>query len=402
MLGRGLVLVDDTFFDPHVASTVPTDVGPGAGQAAYDGANYDVVQLFKEFNQNHTNVYQPYTIWSRKPYQGSLINIDAEGNRVTLHNSSRDDALEVWLLGGSTAWGTGAPDDQTIASHLASLLNGTWGIDARVRNLGESAYVSTQEAVYLLLQLQKDVPDVVIFYDGVNDAGASALWPEIPGTHHNIQVFRDALGGESPTVNKKRDALAVLVRSTGLYRVARKALSLVGVESSRAPGVATTGAVGGDQPKPTELQLGEQVINIWLQNYRIVSALGQGYRFVPIFIYQPALTVGEKPLHPSEADILAAEMTDSTSSRVIEVARSARVVLQRHLQTTNDTRDIHDLTDAFRDVPDPIYIDWMHVTGKGNLVVAEAILRILQDTLCNNIPANVSGHTKSQLTSACG
>lgn len=53
-------------------------------------------------------------------------------------------------------------------------------------NYGENAYVSTQGLIHLILLLESgDVPDMVIFYDGVNDIlAASQSW--MPIVHQNL------------------------------------------------------------------------------------------------------------------------------------------------------------------------------------------------------------------------
>ena len=79
------------------------------------------------------------------------------------------------MLGGSSLWGFGARDDQTIPSLLARKLLER-GISVEVKSLSELGYVSTQEVIGLFRELQEGYrPDVVIFYDGVNDTTSAVL-----------------------------------------------------------------------------------------------------------------------------------------------------------------------------------------------------------------------------------
>ena len=121
------------------------------------------------------------------------------------------------MFGGSTAWGEGAPDDETIPSHLARLMN-VWGVDTTVKNLGERGYVSTQEVVFLYRELQAGRrPDVVVFYDGINDAAAASNWPEVPGSHVSLHRIRDRFRfGEVPSERRRE-----FVRSLGIYKASR-------------------------------------------------------------------------------------------------------------------------------------------------------------------------------------
>ena len=73
------------------------------------------------------------------------------------------------MLGGSSLWGFGARDDQSIPSLVVhAMYERGWRVE--LKNLAEIGYVSTQEFVALYRELQAGYrPDVVIFYDGVND-----------------------------------------------------------------------------------------------------------------------------------------------------------------------------------------------------------------------------------------
>ena len=63
--------------------------------------------------------YEPYVLWKRAPYRGETVTIDEEGLRLTAHSQCTAQNYTVWLLGGSTMWGAGAPDWLTIPSLLA-------------------------------------------------------------------------------------------------------------------------------------------------------------------------------------------------------------------------------------------------------------------------------------------
>ena len=286
------------------------------------------------------------------------------------------------MLGGSTTWGTGAPDGQTIPSYLAKLLN-SWGVDTQVRNLGESAFVSTQEVVYLMRELQSGRrPDIVIFYDGANDAAAAEFWPENPGTHHNLTGIRNR-------VERNENAVVHLLRSTALNRAAQFILRRIGPNGTKSGNLVNT----TDIPR-----LGERAANIWLGNYNMTEALGQAYGFVPVFIFQPSLTVGEKPLDASEEGFAATKSGKG-------VRKEMRKAVRQHLQEEGAPAGIYDLSDVFAGVADPIYIDSVHITGKGNQLVAERLFEIVTNDLCQQVPAHVIAHvsvlTRTQLTLAC-
>ena len=168
----------------HVKDTVSPDnaAGPYEPRAylpAYEGADFDPVAMWREIKLGTAQwlSYQPYTVWTRKPIQGQYVNVDEQGCRVTEFNSNEPDALRIWMVGGSTTWGMGVPDTETIPSRLAKLFNDS-GVPTRILNLGHTGFVSTQEVVTLVRELQmREAPDIWVVYDGLNEGLG---WPSDP------------------------------------------------------------------------------------------------------------------------------------------------------------------------------------------------------------------------------
>jgi hypothetical protein len=70
----------------------------------------------------------------------------------------------------------GAPDWGTIPAYLQEELEERFNGAVCVVNYGEDGFASTQEVILLLIELQRgNVPDAVIFYDGVNDVTAADM-----------------------------------------------------------------------------------------------------------------------------------------------------------------------------------------------------------------------------------
>src|SRR5215813_4407022 len=144
-------------------------------------------QEIEEIEKGRTLRWQSYVYWRRTPRRGEYINIGPDGLRKTISVSmSEGDGppMKVFMFGGSTMWGLGAGDDSTIPSIFAEEAKNK-GVNCEVVNFGQYAYVSTQEVIELMLQLQKgNIPDIVIFYDGVNDT-FSGFQLSVPGLPHD-------------------------------------------------------------------------------------------------------------------------------------------------------------------------------------------------------------------------
>lgn len=114
------------------------------------------------------------TVVNPPPFTSRHVNIAPEGYRL-IHGqmpfSTNSGHLNVFVFGGSTTWGYGLPDDETIASHLQRRLND--GLDPplyHVFNYGVCASYSKFEKRHLERLIKEGrKPDHVIFIDGLNE-----------------------------------------------------------------------------------------------------------------------------------------------------------------------------------------------------------------------------------------
>lgn len=122
--------------------------------------------------------FKSYIGWRRKPFHGETINIDGPYAQRRTINTAASDAKRAYLFGGSTMWGTGANDEGTIASQFAAMTG------MRTENFGEAGYTAHQ-SLMLLIQLLQDGhrPDLVIFYDGVNEVAIKCVTVMTPDSH---------------------------------------------------------------------------------------------------------------------------------------------------------------------------------------------------------------------------
>ena len=399
VLGRAASAVDHRFFSPPVLDSVSGALDERQFAAAYDGAGYDVSTLFREFHATERIIYEPYTIWDRRYYPSDLISIDFGGFRRTTNNSEAEDALRVWVFGGSTAWGEGAPDDETIPSHLAGLMN-VWGIDTTVRNLGERGYVSTQEVVFLYRELQAGKrPDVVVFYDGINDAAAASNWPEVPGSHVSLHRIRERFQfGEVPSERRRE-----FVRSLGIYRATRIVLDRLEARE-RLARLEQDDADMDISPRFLDANfrfLGNQAVDVWLANLELVMALSNEFGFTSMFVLQPSLWTYGKPLHVSERRILAEHLERRAMTHIMATRAEMSSILAERRSDGTMPSNVHDLADVFSTVEEPVYIDYVHTAGPGYRIVAEALFERLKVHLCGTMPPNISARVGAALGAAC-
>ncbi len=148
----------------------------------------EAIRAGKEFDrmgERRSYEFYPWTVFRERPFEGELVTVSPAGTRGTappaaVAESKR--ALEIWTLGGSTMFGWGMPDSQTVASHLQTVLQERLpGRRVRVTNHGHSYYFSSME-LNLLIALLRDgeKPDLVVLLDGLNDAAVLTWGLPVP------------------------------------------------------------------------------------------------------------------------------------------------------------------------------------------------------------------------------
>src|SRR5690606_37153586 len=112
--------------------------------------------------------YRDFVGWDRRPFSGETITINYAGERILPGaQPGPDDAPAPRFFGGSTMWGTGAPDEGTIPALFGELRPGM-----RIHNHGETGFVLRQSLAELVnVYAEGGRADLLVFYDGVNDVG---------------------------------------------------------------------------------------------------------------------------------------------------------------------------------------------------------------------------------------
>lgn len=315
---------------------------------------------WQEFKQSDRTRWEPYVYWRRPAFTGDHININSAGIRRTWNQAGADaGALTVLVFGGSTVWGTGTPDDHTIPSFISKQLADR-GVKANVINLGESGYVSTQGAILLLRMLQRgDRPDVVVFYDGVNDT-YSAYQQNTPGIPLNefnrrkeFNLLKQIEMITPTIVARKLDRLSTMK----LVNVVRRKFG----REAYAPREFDPGHK--IQSPRGEPENAARAADTYLANISAIRALGETFGFETLFYLQPTLyTKHEKSKHEAREYRMAAKAEHFFGT--------AYAAIRARLEDHEDARDISGI---FDDKPAPVFIDWCHIGSEGNRIVGETI-----------------------------
>jgi hypothetical protein len=141
----------------------------------YPGFHEKEIARLLEETWSRPYVFENFTHFKEAPFQGSYVNVDPMGFRVSANQApwppDKKKYFNIFLYGGSTAFGYGVPDGETVASHLQDTLFDLGRKEGiRVYNFGRGHYYSTQERIlFEQTLLSGALPDMALFMDGLNE-----------------------------------------------------------------------------------------------------------------------------------------------------------------------------------------------------------------------------------------
>jgi lysophospholipase L1-like esterase len=342
-----------TLRDQLTAAPVPDRrvIALGYGGATWPVDHYRELELLQER-------WHPYVYFRQNPFRGKTITVAAGGLRATWQpptpdkDSGQKGSIKILMLGGSSLWGFGARDDRTIPSCLAhSLHDRGWHVE--LKNLSEMGYVSTQELIALVRELQSGYrPDIVIFYDGVNDTTSALLEGEAGLTTNEVNR-RDEFNLLQSPGRLVVSLGAKLVKDSGSYRFAQTVRRVLG---------------GQARPSHTEpgtrkmVELAADVIAKFESNVKLAEGFGRAFRFRPMFFWQPTVF--------TKSRLVELEREEAQRYAWAEAMfREVYARIQASAQLRSDP-GFYDLSGAFADSEGLVYIDYCHTTEDANARIA--------------------------------
>jgi lysophospholipase L1-like esterase len=312
-------------------------------------------EIFEYFLQDRTH-FEPYIHFRRYPINAKHVHVDQDGVRETI-KSPKVNAKKVFVMGGSTVWGTGASDGMTIPS----LLQHSLGVEYDVYNFGETGYVSTQELNQLLKKLADgDVPDYVIFYDGNNDGYAGAYSPAVPRDPQNLRK-------EAEAREKAENDIAYRVVHDW-FEPSNYAKLLWRLKERRVrhwdESIADRAAMRA-----------KKVAGYYEAHVRQVKALAKEYGFKTYFFWQANMFNPLRKPVSYEKDIL-----EGASPVFVESQRQVYYEAKKTFEN-RENEGIYFIADMFNDVSEPVFLDWSHTSMEGNKMVADKVFASIKQEM---------------------
>lgn len=308
--------------------------------------------------------YDSFTQFKEGPYKTRFVNVDVNGFRLSKNQGQwppRKNDFVIFLFGGSTSFGYGVPDNETVASHLQEILTAKINLPVKIYNFGRAAYFSSQERIlFEKLLLEGKVPDMAIFMDGVNEF---ILYDGDPGYTERFKKFMRE--GDVPIMKSLLNELPLMKLISN--RVLRQQDKIH--DSSK---------ILYEKPPNDESHLLTQVIHRYQTNKKIIEAISRDFGISTVFIWQPMPLFGYDQTYHIFKNFDYATFSP-------HLKRGYEFV-----SAVQDFREIGNnfiwLADAQRDIKEPVYVSAFHYSPKMSKAVAGMISEALLDR--NLIPSH--------------
>lgn len=322
-----------------------------------------VKKHFAEFMSLRSKYYD-YIVWRRQAFAGETIHIDGRGYRRHAPNIDYP-AAQIWFFGGSTMWGYGSRDNETIPA-VADRISGL-----RAFNFAEAGYVAHQSLNLLeKAYLEGGNPKYVVFYDGANDVAEKCMVGQsVYGTTYETAIRNFV------ELHSRQDARSLLMR---VFYPTVEAFQIIAQRFKGAP--RSSGEAPNDsafyecQRNPQKVHaIAAMLAADWTAAKALVES--HGGKFLPVL--QPIAYIGSpnlthlKSIVPYMGEHLKSVPDDVILKRQFELvyAEIRKVLAERHIEYIDLTRSL--------DGNELFYIDECHLSPKGNEVVARRLAAAL-------------------------
>ena len=299
---------------------------------------------------SYTSIKAPFDpYWENIPNQhNEYVNINSFGFRgAEISQEKSENTYRIIMLGGSTMFGTAsASDDTTIPGFLQKKFETTeYDFKVEIINAGSVGAYSKTETLYVKDKLLNFDPDLIIVYDGWNDA-----W--IPYTSH---IGERGLAGQLYDNVKYLQSILPYYKTPIVIRE-------IGMELISAQG-ATTGTW-------TDANLDKKII-LWKERWNEICSLAQKNDVKTLVMIQPMIGTGDRIITESEESTANLLQND-----FMQLSSSMQKYVDVLPELTNCTKTA-DLTHVFDGHNEPIFVDLGHVGDNGNMIISNKIYELV-------------------------
>lgn len=283
------------------------------------------------------------------------LNINEYGFRGPEITKENKEIFRIIVVGGSTTFGTGATSDETtIPGYLQKKIETNHPeLDFEVINGGIGSANSETELLFVKNTLLGFEPDLIIIYDGMNDA-----------VHRPVFVF-------DKNEKNNESTLRLIVNE----------LEKIFLQQYRTP-VFIYYTVFKDPNLRFNFPNLDSVtdfttVSKWKTHLLEICVLGRNEGFSTVIVVQPIVGSGNKPLTKNELKFAPYNERVLGTVGTIKAMANSLTDMQSYCTKTAD------FTNIFDGIEDPIFFDIAHVSDLGNEIIAENLYQLIFPIIIN-------------------
>ncbi len=282
-----------------------------------------------------------------------VVNVNNIGLRGLDINQKQSDTYRIFMVGGSTTFGSKAPsDNNTIPKYLENILNSKYDKKFEVINAGIGGASSYHEINLIYDKLLKFEPDMIIVYDG---------WNDLQNIHIPSDIKTASYTLDNHILIKKLQSIFYLL--TAIQKIEHKISSELFL--------LNTGKVN----LGTSLENEEDFVlksKSWSTRWN--DFCSNDNTFSTIIFLQPILGTGDKKLSNFEKQLLDDPKINSLSNFYY--------LMEQELLNIKNC-NTYDISRVFDNHSIPIYFDHGHTFVDGNKIIAQTIEERISENLLN-------------------
>jgi len=281
--------------------------------------------------------------WTEEPFRQLIpnqhyptVHVNSDGFRGAEINN--DDTYRIFVVGGSTVYGSGVSDNETIPAKLEQELKAKGFYGVQVINAGVPGIHSFTEYALIKNKIIKFQPDLIVVYDGYNDL-----------VRHFDDYYKTG----------EYESTAQLIRIISKNEYLRSGSVLIHTYFTLTnPRQVETFNIDTENIEKKSLA--------WRKTLNNICELGRESDFQTIVILQPFLGTGTKKLSNEEQQIYA----QNNHKQLVSDYESYRSQVNNLISYCFITKD---MTGIFDDMNDPMFFDFAHLGPTGNEIVSKKI-----------------------------
>lgn len=255
---------------------------------------------------------------------------------MEIQRDKEPEEYRIIMVGGSTTFGLGAPNDsETIPAYLQNMFQDKFGTRIKVINAGVIAASSAQEVYYVKKELIQLKPDLIIAFDGYNDA-------------FNVQLSEVDENTKYEKLEKR-----TLVEKIGKQYFSQFAF----------PNVIYQNIHDSMQIQYLTEEVKKENTQKWLNRWNEVCQISKDNGSELLVIVQPMIGTSDRKLIHAEQKIY----DEPKTKKVIEFLNALGDSIDRLECNSVDLRH------TFDDVNGQVFFSAVHTGSFGNKIIAEKI-----------------------------